>query len=107
VGRPAAEAIAELAAEQARTFGETWIPEPLGIWGNILCWRKYASKLLRARQPGRNGRKVRYALSKFPRLPLSAVRERIEKMRTVEPSLPEVDVTSLAMNTFLMRPAGK
>lgn len=104
VERSAAEAIAELVAEQARTFVETWIPEPLGLWGNILCWRKYASKLLRARQPGRNGRKVRYALSKFPRLPLAEVRGRVERMRALEPALPEVEVASLAMNTFLMRP---
>lgn len=104
IGMVAAETIADQAAEVAATVATTWIPEPLGIWGNAKCWRKHLSKVLRARQPGRNGRKVRYALGKFPRLPLDAVRLRVDRMRAVEPSLPEVDVTSLTLNTFLMRP---
>ncbi|WP_196772810.1 surface carbohydrate biosynthesis protein [Pseudodesulfovibrio alkaliphilus] len=104
IGFVAAEMIADQAVDVARGVVNTWIPEPLGFWGNVKCWRKHLSKQLRARQPGRNGRKVRYALSKFPRLSLDAVQLRLDKLRVIEPSLPEVDVTSLTLNTFLMRP---
>jgi len=96
--------IAELAASMAPQVPETWIPDPLGFWGAVKCWRKYVSKLIRARQPGRNGKKVRYALGKFPRLPLSEVIRRVDSLRAIDPALPEVDLTSLTLNTFLMRP---
>ena len=89
--------VADLAAGK-----EAWLPGKVGTWEGIKCWRKYASKLLRSHQPGRNGRKVRYALDKFPRLPLEEVVSRIERMRSCDADLPEVRVTQLALNTFLM-----
>jgi len=99
----AAETIANLAAKHAKGK-ETWLPEPLGLWDNIKCWRKYISKLIRARQPGRNGRKVRYALNKFPRLRREEVILKLDKLRKIEPELPEVDVKELCLNTFLITP---
>ncbi|WP_338667174.1 surface carbohydrate biosynthesis protein [Pseudodesulfovibrio methanolicus] len=99
----AAEVIAELAASHAAGV-KTWLPAPLGPWGQAKCWRKYLSKLLRARQPGRNGRKVRYALNKFSRLRKEEVERRLNGLRTAEPELPEVDVRPLCLNTFLITP---
>ncbi|MBI9080391.1 MAG: hypothetical protein JEY79_11705 [Pseudodesulfovibrio sp.] len=95
--------IADLASSFSQDK-ETWLPEPLGLWGNIKCWRKYISKLIRARQPGRNGRKVRYALNKFPRLRREEVVLKLDKLRSIEPELPEVDVKELCLNTFLITP---
>lgn len=99
----AAETIARLAREHTQGTA-TWLPEPLGLWGDIKCWRKYVSKLLRARQPGKNGKKVRYALNKFPRLRTMQVRAILDKLRECEPSLPEVEVRQLCLNTFLIVP---
>jgi len=99
----AAKTIAKLAAQYAQDK-PTWLPKPLGLWGNIKCWRKYISKLIRAHQPGRNGRKVRYALNKFPRMSLNEVVSKLEKLREIEPDLPEVDVQELCLNTFLITP---
>lgn len=104
VEKNAARTIADLAAGYA-AGRETWLPEPLGFWDNAKCWRKYLSKLLRARQPGRNGRKVRYALNKFPRLHKTEVEARLAGLRRIEPDLPEVDVKQLCLNTFLIEPA--
>ena len=101
----AASAVADL-AEQYADGVETFLPGPLGLWENAKCWRKYASKLLRARQPGRNGRKVRYALNKFSRLTRHEVERRLAGLRKVEPRLPEVAVEQLCLNTFLIRPKG-
>nr|WP_321257575.1 surface carbohydrate biosynthesis protein [uncultured Pseudodesulfovibrio sp.] len=83
----------------------TWLPEPLGLWGDIKCWRKHLSKLIRAHQPGRNGQKVRYALDKFPRLTRSMVLNRMAEIQNIRPNLPQVDVTELCLNTFLIQPA--
>lgn len=99
----AAATIADLAVTHSQGL-DTWIPEPLNLWGDIKCWRKYVSKLLRARQPGKNGRKVRYALNKFPRVPLAQIQQTIAKLRASEPSLPDVSVEQLCLNTFLIRP---
>lgn len=99
----ASEEISEVAMQYADST-RIWLPEPLGLVENFKCWRKYASKLLRACQPGHNGRKVRFAMSKFPRLPFKNVRDRIDNLRKVDPNLPEVDLTSLALNTFLIIP---
>ena len=99
----AASTIAELAAGYAEGVG-TWLPEPLGFFGSLKCWRKYLSKLLRARQPGRNGRKVRYALNKFSRLQREEVERRLNGLRAAEPTLPEVEVRQLCLNTFLILP---
>jgi surface carbohydrate biosynthesis protein len=99
----AAEAIAELAARHAEGV-KTLLPAPLGPLGQAKCWRKYLSKLLRARQPGRNGRKVRYALNKFSRLRGEEVERRIRGLRAAEPGLPEVAVKQLCLNTFLITP---
>jgi surface carbohydrate biosynthesis protein len=104
VEKNAARTIADLAAGHA-AGRETWLPEPLGFWDNAKCWRKYLSKLLRARQPGRNGRKVRYALNKFPRLHKSEVEAKLAGLRRIEPELPEVNVKQLCLNTFLIEPA--
>ena len=101
----AAPTIAALAAELAQGQ-ETWLPAPLGPWEALKCWRKHASKVLRAHQPGRNGRKVRYALAKFPRLPQAVVEDRLARLLAEKPDLPPVTVQSLALNTFLVRPAG-
>lgn len=95
--------IAELAAGFSPS-GETWLPRPLGPWDSLKCWRKYASKLLRARQPGPNGRKVRYALEKFPRTQVAAIRDRLDRLRAIKPDLPPVRVESLTLNTFLVQP---
>ena len=99
----AAGAIAELAAHHAEGV-DTWLPAPLGAVGQAKCWRKYLSKLLRSRQPGRNGRKVRYALNKFSRLRGEEVERRIRGLRAAEPGLPEVTVKQLCLNTFLITP---
>ncbi|MGE4421174.1 MAG: surface carbohydrate biosynthesis protein [Pseudodesulfovibrio sp.] len=99
----AAEAIAGLAHGYAKG-AKTRLPEPQGLLGQARCWRKYASKLLRARQPGRNGRKVRYALNKFSRLRGEEVERRIRGLRAAEPGLPEVAVKQLCLNTFLITP---
>jgi surface carbohydrate biosynthesis protein len=99
----AARTIAGLAAEYGKGH-ETWLPEPLGVWGNAKCWRKYISKLIRARQPGKNGRKVRYALNKFPRFSLEKINRILEKLRLCEPDLPQVSIRQLCLNTFLITP---
>jgi hypothetical protein len=98
-----AEVVASFVAQHADP-AKVWIPRPLGAWESFKCWRKYASKLLRCMQPGHNGRKVRYALEKFPRLPFAEVQSRVERMRAVDPDLPPVRLTSLALNTFLIEP---
>jgi len=100
----AARKIAQLAANLAGTDKPTGLPKPLGLIGQAKCWRKYVSKLLRARQPGRNGRKVRYALNKFPRLRKEEVVDKLKRLREVEPELPEVSVEQLCLNTFLIKP---
>ena len=97
--------LADMVAGYGGQLGH-WEPEPLNWIGRAKAWRKYASKLLRARQPGRNGRKVRYALEKFPRIPVEEIRRRVSGLRGVKPSLPEAEVVELALNTFLIRPAG-
>ncbi len=100
----ASERLGDMAKQYSAGTSESWIPEPLGLWGQIKCWRKHLSKVIRAKQPGRNGKKVSYALSKFPRLPLEVVQKKVEKLRAVEPSMPSVSIEQLALNTFLMRP---
>jgi len=98
---------AKIIAKLADTYddGQTpWTPTPLNLWGNMKCWRKYISKLLRAKQPGRNGRKVRYALNKFSRLKKEDVLKKLNALREIEPDLPEVSVTQLCLNTFLIEP---
>lgn len=98
----------EKIAEYALSFSEgreSWVPQPLGLWESVKCWRKYVSKLIRARQPGHNGRKVRYALNKFPRTPLTVIKERLELLRNADPELPPVQVEELALNTYLMKPS--
>jgi len=104
VSRSAAETVADMAASMSSHIKETWIPEPLGLWDSLKCWRKHISKVIRSKQPGRNGRKVSYALNKFPRLPLECVVERVEKLRAIDPTLPKVSVSQLALNTYLMEP---
>lgn len=99
----AAAAIADYAAG-ATSPDKVWLPTRLGWKDRLGCWRKYASKLIRARQPGHNGRKVRYALEKFPLMPVKAVAARVEMLRRAEPSLPRVRVEQVALNTFLMVP---
>jgi hypothetical protein len=84
--------------------GETRAPSPLSLLGRTKCWRKYLSKLLRARQPGRNGKKVRYALNKFSRLEKMEIENRLAKLRRIEPTLPEVSVTELCLNNFIISP---
>lgn len=101
--KDAAEAVASI-AEKYADQSKVWLPEPLGLVETVKCWRKYFSKLLRACQPGHNGKKVRFALSKFPRHPFSEFQDRIKRMQAVDPELPEVDVTSLALNTILITP---
>ena len=101
----AAKTIADMAAGLAEGR-ETWLPEPLGFIDSLKVWRKHVSKLIRAKQPGKNGRKVRYALNKFPRVRIGTVRDIIERLRKIEPDLPEVDVEQLCLNTFLIRPKG-
>lgn len=103
INQNASAAIAQVASEYAGA-DEYWVPEKLDVWDNLKCWRKYVSKLLRARQPGRNGRKVRYALNKFPRLRLDEIQRRLARLREVEPGLPEVSTEQLCLNTFLIRP---
>lgn len=99
----ASKQIATIARKYA-TSNDYWTPTPLGYWENLKCWRKYISKLIRAKQPGRNGRKVRYALNKFPRLPKEEIEQRLSRLRQVEPTLPEVTVEQLCLNTFLIKP---
>lgn len=97
------KAIAKLALEYAGD-SNTRLPKPQRLLGQAKCWRKYLSKLLRARQPGHNGRKVRYALNKFSRLRREEVERRIKGLRAAEPGLPEVAVKQLCLNTFLITP---
>lgn len=99
----AAERIARLAAE-LDGGRENWRPERLGLVEACKCWRKHLSKLLRARQPGHNGRKVRYALEKFPRIPVRHVQECVNRFREIDPGLPQVEVRHLALNTYLIDP---
>lgn len=101
----AARSIAALAAELSAQGPATWLPRPLGPWESLKCWRKHLSKVLRAHQPGRNGRKVRYALEKFPRTQVAEIRHRLDRLRAVKPDLPPVRVEPLALNTFLVQPA--
>lgn len=100
----AAEKISSMAVDVSKRIPETWIPESPSLWGSIKVWRKHLSKVLRSKQPGRNGRKVSYALSKFPRLPVEEVQRRIDRLRAIETTLPEVELTDLTLNTFLMQP---
>jgi len=104
INKPASQVIADIAFGYASSEQETWIPEPLGLWDSFKCWRKHLSKVLRSKQPGHNGKKVSYALNKFPRLPLAEVQERVDKMCALDSSLPKVKVDQLALNTFLMQP---
>lgn len=99
----AASQIAEYALK-ATSGDKVWLPERLGWKDTLECWRKYVSKLIRARQPGHNGQKVRYALEKFPRTPLREIQMKVEKLRLSEPTLPSVSVNHMAINTFLMVP---
>lgn len=96
--------ISALAAEQARALPQGALPRPQGAWDQLVCWRKHLSKLLRARQPGSNGRKVRYALNKFPRLSPGEIRGRLDRLRSLVPGLPRTSVKQMAMNTFLLEP---
>ena len=104
-GQLASPQIAAYVAGLAGT-GETWIPEPLGMVESAKCWRKYLSKVLRARQPGRVGRKVRYALEKFPRVPLAEIRRLVERFAEADPGLPACEVSQLGLNAFLLTPKG-
>lgn len=99
----ASREIAKVASGYAND-SEYWMPKKLGFWENIKCWRKYVSKLIRAKQPGRNGRKVRYALNKFPRISQDEIQNRIDRLREVEPELPEISIEQLCLNTFLIKP---
>ncbi len=98
--------LADLAISLSTDTG-SWMPKPLGLWGNIKCWRKYASKLLRARQPGRNGKKVRYALNKFSRLKKNDIETKLHLLRSLEPELPKFEVQQLCLNNYLIKPAPK
>jgi len=95
--------LADLAASLAGP-GQPHAPSRLSLLGRAKCWRKYLSKLLRARQPGRNGKKVRYALNKFSRLEKAEVESRIARLREIEPTLPVVHVTELCLNNFIVSP---
>lgn len=99
----AAPVIADHVAMLAKG-GRTWLPEKLGTWESAKCWRKYCSKVLRSRQPGRVGKKVRYALEKFPRLPFSHVQHLVDRLKAADPGLPAVELRHLGLNTFLMKP---
>jgi surface carbohydrate biosynthesis protein len=100
---PASKTLTKLV--QSHDSGQsTWIPEPLGLFGQAECIRKYASKLLRSLQPGHNGKKVRYILNKYPRLPRRKVEKKIERMIALEPNLPEVNVKQICLSTFLITP---
>ncbi len=79
-------------------------PQPLGPWENLKCWRKHLSKVIRARQPGRNGRKVRHALGKFPRVGLAVMQDKLDRLAAVCGESPRPRLTSLALNTFLVEP---
>jgi surface carbohydrate biosynthesis protein len=103
IRRESVVVLADLVDSLARDEA-TWQPAPLGFVGQMKCVRKYASKLLRARQPGSNGRKVRYALKKFPRLPLQTVVEKLEKFREIDGTLPKVSVEQICLSTFLITP---
>ena len=98
-----ADRLAHLAASLAGGRA-AWKPEPLGLAESFKCWRKHFSKLVRSRQPGHNGRKVRYALEKFPRIPVSHVQECVRRFREVDPGLPEVRLRHLALNTYFIEP---
>lgn len=102
-GRLASPEIAAHVAELA-SGGTTWLPEKLGMVEAAKCWRKYLSKVLRARQPGRVGKKVRYALEKFPRLPLAEVERLVARLRAADPELPDCEIQQLGLNVFLMKP---
>lgn len=93
------------AAYAAESGGSGWVPRPVGLWEGLKAWRKHLSKLLRAQQPGHNGRKVRYALNKFRSLPQAEVLGRLDRLRALEPGLPRVAVERLALHTYLIRPA--
>ena len=102
-GEQASPLIAKHAA--ALSDGQkAWIPEKLNIWESTKCWRKYLSKVLRAQQPGRVGKKVRYALEKFPRLPFSEVVKVVNNLKDVDSTLPDVELVNLGLNVYLMKP---
>lgn len=103
LGFNSADRLARLAASLAEGR-PTWKPDPLGLTESFKCWRKHLSKLIRANQPGHNGRKVRYALEKFPRIPVSYVQECVRRFREVDPDLPEVRLRHLALNTYFIEP---
>jgi surface carbohydrate biosynthesis protein len=101
--RSAAATIADHAA-RATSPDKIWLPSQLKWKDRLGCWRKHVSKLIRARQPGHNGRKVRYALEKFPLMPVEEVVAKVEKLRRADTSLARVRVKQVALNTFLMVP---
>jgi hypothetical protein len=94
-----ADHVAALAANN-----KTWLPEKLGPWEAAQCWRKHFSKVVRSHQPGRVGKKVQYALEKFPRLPFAEVQRLVTRLKEADPSLPPVGLEALGLNTFLMKP---
>jgi len=104
VGNSSVDLLSTMASDLSAQCQDDWMPRPLNLWGQIKCWRKHLSKVIRARQPGRNGRKVRYALSKFPRLPRTELVRRVDKLRSIEPALPAVSIEQLALNTFVICP---
>lgn len=95
--------LADLARESIRNES-TWLPQPLDLVDQAKCWRKHISKLIRQYQPGRNGRKVKYALNKFPRIRRDEIVTKIEELRKVERCLPKVSIEQLCLNTFLIKP---
>lgn len=99
----AAGRIAEYAAS-CTSPDKVWLPRPLRWTERLECFRKHVSKLIRARQPGHNGRKVRYALEKFPPTNIAVLIDKVRRLREADPSLPEVRVEQVALNTFLMVP---
>ncbi|WP_419788239.1 surface carbohydrate biosynthesis protein [Pseudodesulfovibrio sp.] len=99
----AAERIAEYAAS-CTSPDKVWLPRTLRWSERLECYRKYFSKLLRARQPGHNGRKVRYALEKFPLTNVKILQDKVQRLQACEPSLPTVSVEQVALNTFLIVP---
>jgi len=101
--RNAAETVAGLAVSEARPEA-IWTPEPLGLVESVKCWRKHLSKLIRSRQPGHNGRKVRYALEKFPRLPFSHIQGCVERFTAIDPTLANMNLKELALNTYYLEP---
>lgn len=99
----AAGRIADIVASMTDS-NKIWVPGNLGWVDTVKCWRKYFSKIIRSHQPGHNGKKVRYALEKFPRTPLESVAARLERLRAVDSALPPVKIEQLALNAFLMQP---